>query len=207
MDKTARVFDRWATTGRSEEMEEGHGITVGKFLNSISFSKQFSFLDIGCGNGWVVRKIAQLPKCKRAVGIDKSKNMIKRAVAKKVSNKEEYTCTSLESWRHTGKFDIIFSMESLYYSVPMEPALIKVFKMLRTGGFFYCGTDFYSDNHLTKRWTKVMKIPMDLRSKAEWRKMFKEAGFKTTSKQVKDPNHRAKWKREFGTLFMIGVKN
>jgi len=62
MDKTARVFDRWATTGRSEEMEEGHGITVGKFLNSISFSKQFSFLDIGCGNGWVVRKIAQLPK-------------------------------------------------------------------------------------------------------------------------------------------------
>ena len=52
-----------------------------------------------------------------------------------------------------------------------------------------------------------MKIPMDLRSKAEWRKMFKEAGFKTIVKQVKDTNHRAKWKREFGTLFMIGKKN
>jgi SAM-dependent methyltransferase len=207
MDKTTKVFDSWAKAGRAEEMEGGHGVTVGKFLDSVSFDKPFSFLDIGCGNGWVVRKIAQLPKCKRAVGIDKSKNMIKRAMAKKVSNKEEYTCTSLESLRHTGKFDIIFSMESLYYSVPMEPALIKVFKMLRSGGFFYCGTDFYSDNHLTKRWTKVMKIPMDLRSKAEWRKMFKEAGFKTTSKQVKDQNHRAKWKREFGTLFMIGVKN
>ena len=207
MDKTSKVFDSWAKAGRAEEMEGGHGVTVGKFLDSISFDKPFSFLDIGCGNGWVVRKIAQLPKCKKAVGIDKSKNMIKIAMAKKVSNKEEYACTSLESWRHAGKFDIIFSMESLYYSVPMEPALIKAFKMLRTGGFFYCGTDFYSDNYLTKRWTKVMKIPMDLRSKAEWRKMFKEAGFKTTSKQVKDPNHRAKWKREFGTLFMIGVKN
>jgi SAM-dependent methyltransferase len=181
-------------------------VTVGKFLSSISFDKPFSFLDIGCGNGWVVRKIAQLPKCKKAVGIDKSKNMIKRAISKQESKKEKYACTDLESWNYAGKFDIILSMESLYYSVPMEPALAKVFKMLKTGGSFYCGTDFYSDNHLTKRWKKVMKIPMDLRSKAEWKKMFKEVGFKTTTKQVRDTRHRAKWKREFGTLFIIGEK-
>ena len=42
MDKTARVFDRWATAGRSEEMEDGHGVTVGKFLGRISFGKPFS---------------------------------------------------------------------------------------------------------------------------------------------------------------------
>ena len=206
MDKTAKVFDRWATAGRSEEMEEGHGVTVGKFLDSISFEKPFSFLDIGCGNGWVVRKIAQLTKCKKAVGIEKSKNMIKRAISKQASKKEKYACTNLESWNYAGKFDIIFSMESLYYSVPMEPALNKVFKMLKTSGSFYCGTDFYSDNHLTKRWKKVMKIPMDLRSKTEWKKMFKEVGFKTTTKQGRDTRHRAKWKREFGTLFIIGEK-
>ena len=111
MDKTTKVFDRWAKAGRAEEMEEGHGVTVGKFLGSISFDKPFSFLDIGCGNGWVVRKIAQLPKCKKAVGIDKSKNMIKRAVSNSASKKEKYACTDLESWNYTGKFDVIFSME------------------------------------------------------------------------------------------------
>ena len=206
MDKTTKVFNSWAKAGRAEEMEEGHGVTVGKFLGSISFDRSFSFLDIGCGNGWVVRKIAELPKCKKAMGIDKSKNMIKRAVSKRTSKKQKYACTDLESWNHAGKFDIIFSMESLYYSVPMEPALAKVFKMLKAGGFFYCGTDFYSDNHLTKRWKKVMKVPMDLRSKTEWKKMFKEVGFKTTVKQVRDTKHRAKWKREFGTLFIIGEK-
>ena len=58
MDKTAKVFDTWATAGRSEEMEKGHGMSVSKFLGSVSFDKPFSFLDIGCGNGWVVRKIA-----------------------------------------------------------------------------------------------------------------------------------------------------
>ena len=206
MDKTAKVFDTWATAGRSEEMEEGHGMSVSKFLGSVSFDKPFSFLDIGCGNGWVVRKIAQLKKCRKAVGIDKSKNMIKKAKSNQDSKKENYYCTDLESWNYGGKFDIIFSMESLYYSVPMEPALTRVFKMLKTGGFFYCGTDFYSDNHLTKRWVKDMKIPMDLRSKSEWKKMFRAAGFNTTAKQVKDTKHRAKWKREFGTLFVIGEK-
>ena len=206
MDKTSKVFDSWAKAGRAEEMEEGHGVTVGKFLGNTSFNKPFSFLDIGCGNGWVVRKIAQLPKCKKAVGIDKSKNMIKRAISKQVSKKEKYVCTDIEHWKYYGKFDIIFSMESLYYSVPMEPALAKVFRMLKTAGFFYCGTDFYSDNYLTKRWKKVMKIPMDLRSKTEWKQMFKETGFKTTLRKVTDSNHRTKWKREFGTLFLIGEK-
>ena len=31
-------------------------------------------------------------------------------------------------------------------------------------------------------------------------------GFKTTTKQIKDTKHRAKWKREFGTLFVTGKK-
>ena len=160
MDKTSILFNNWAKNGRAEEMEEGHGTNVSKFLESVSFTKPFSFLDIGCGNGWVVRKIANHPKCKKSMGIDKSKNMIKIAVSKLTSKKEKYTCTNLESWNYTGKFDVIFSMESLYYSVPMEPALNKVFKMLKVGGLFYCGTDFYSDNHLTKRWKKIMNLSL-----------------------------------------------
>ena len=36
--------------------------------------------------------------------------------------------------------------------------------------------------------------------------MFNETGFKTTTKQIKDTKHRAKWKREFGTLFVTGKK-
>ena len=206
MDKTAKVFDTWATAGRSEEMEKGHGMSVSKFLGSVSFDKPFSFLDIGCGNGWVVRKIAQLPKCKKAVGIDKSKNMIKKAKKTKITIKEQYYTTDLESCKFSAKFDIIFSMESLYYSVPMEPALHKVYKLLKNDGVFYCGTDFYKDNHLTTRWIKDMKISMDLRSETEWKKMFKEVGFKTRIKHVTDPKNKAKWKREFGTLFLIGKK-
>ena len=203
MDKTSKYFDHWAKMGKSEDMEKGHGVTVNKFLNKIQFSDKFSFLDIGCGNGWVVKKIAQLDACTKAVGIDKSKNMISKANKTKISDKEQYFTTELETFKFSKKFDVIFSMESLYYSVPMEPALTKVYKLLKNGGIFYCGTDFYKDNHLTTRWKKDMKIPMDLRSESEWKKMFTEIGFKTRVKHVTDTKNKAKWKREFGNLFII----
>ncbi len=206
MDKTSQLFDRWAKTGRAEEMEKGHGTTVNKFLDKLTFNKPFTFLDIGCGNGWVVRKISQLPNCRKAVGIDKSKTMIKKAKEKKTSENESYFITDLESWKYTGKFDIVFSMESLYYSVPMESALKKVYRLLKKQGVFYCGTDFYKDNILTTRWTKDMAVPMDLRSEKEWKKMFKEIGFSTRAKHVLDTKNKLKWKREFGTLFVIGKK-
>ena len=206
MDKTSKLFDIWANTGRSEDMEKGHGTTVNQFLDKLSLKENFSFLDIGCGNGWVVRKISQKNSCIKAIGIDKSKMMIKNAKSKILSKKESYFVTELESWDTTEKFDVIFSMESLYYSVPMESALEKVFKLLKKGGTFCCGTDFYSDNTLTTRWKKDMNVPMDLRSEKEWKIMFKTAGFNTHSKHVTDSKNKSKWKREFGTLFVIGRK-
>ena len=206
-DKTSKLFDRWAKSGRSEEMEKGHGTTVNKFLDKLTFEKLFSFLDIGCGNGWGVRKISQLSKCRKAIGIDKSKSMIEKAKIKKILDKESYITTDLESWNYTEKFDVIFSMESLYYSVPMESALKKIYKLLKRRGVFYCVTDFYKDNSLTTRWIKDMAVPMDLRSEMEWKKMFNDIGFKTKTKHVLDQKNKSKWKREFGTLFVIGKKS
>ena len=206
MDKVRTTFDEWAKIGRSELMEKEHSKTVLKFLNSIRFEKPFSFLDVGCGNGWVVRKISQIQNCKKAVGIDKSQNMITKAKSKKKSSKENYLRTDILSWKFSGKFDYIFSMESLYYSTPMESALKKIYRLLKPGGEFFCGTDFYSDNKATIQWSKMLDISLDLRSKKQWKKMFEEIGFKTKTKQVRDNNNRKKWKREFGTLFIIGKK-
>jgi len=205
-DKVKKTFDKWAIIGRAELMEHEHAKSVQKFLNSISFDKPFSFLDVGCGNGWVVRKIAEMKLCKKVVGVDKSKNMIKNSKSKKKFSKEEFFQADIQSWKYGGKFDYIFSMESIYYSESLDLALKKIFKLLKNGGQFFCGTDFYKDNKATSGWSKQMKLEMHLRSKKEWQELFKKHGFKTKTKQVKDPKSRKKWKREFGTLFIIGTK-
>ncbi|AJM92849.1 class I SAM-dependent methyltransferase [Nitrosopumilus piranensis] len=206
MDRVRKTFDEWAQNGRAELMEIEHGKNVSKFLEKVSFDKPFSFLDVGCGNGWVVRKISKESNCKKAVGIDKSKKMIIQAKKKKDNKNQEFIHTNIESWKYRGKFNFIFSMETLYYSDSIEEALKKIYRLLKSGGQFFCGTDFYADNKATARWADVMKIQMHLHSKKEWKQFFETAGFHVKTKHVKDLKSKKKWKREFGTLFIIGTK-
>jgi len=206
MDKVRETFDKWAQNGRAELMEEEHGKNVLKFLESISFEKPFTFLDVGCGNGWVVRKIAKEKYCKKSIGIDKSKKMIIQSKKKIESKEEEYIHTDIESMNHRRKFNFIFSMESLYYADSIEIALEKIYKLLKPGGQFFCGTDFYTDNKATARWAGIMKIQMHLHSKKEWKGFFKKVGFNVKTKNIKDLKNSKKWKREQGTLFIIGTK-
>jgi ubiquinone/menaquinone biosynthesis C-methylase UbiE len=206
MDGVRKTFDKWAQNGRAELMEIEHGKNVSKFLQTISFDKPFTFLDVGCGNGWVVRKIAKEKNCKKSTGIDKSKKMILEAIKKTRIKKEEFIHTDIESLKYKGKFDFIFSMESLYYADSIEIALEKIFKILKPGGQFFCGTDFYTDNKATARWASIMKIQMHLHSKKEWKKFFQNTGFTVKTKHIKDLKNAKKWKREFGTLFITGTK-
>ena len=206
MDKIKKTFDEWAQNGRAELMEKEHGKNVSKFLRTISFDKPFTFLDVGCGNGWVVRKISKESNCKKSVGIDKSKKMIIESKKRIINKKEEFFHTDVESWKHISKFDFIFSMESLYYVNSIELALEKIYKILKPGGQFFCGTDFYTDNKATAKWAKIMKIQMHLHSKKEWKGFFQNTGFNVKTKHVKDLKNTKKWKREWGTLFIIGTK-
>ena len=206
MDKVRKIFDEWAQNGRAELMEKEHGKNVLKFLEKIPFDKPFSFLDVGCGNGWVIRKISENKFCKKAIGIDKSKKMIQNANKIKKKSKELYVHTSIEEWAYNGKFDFIFSMETLYYSESIHIALKKIFRLLKPGGQFFCGTDFYTDNKATSNWSKMMNLNMHLYSKKKWKKIFEEMGFETKTQQIKDDKNKKKWKREIGTLFLIGTK-
>ncbi len=204
MDKIQKIFDKWSKINRDQLMEKEHANSVIKCLNSIKFGKNFSFLDVGCGNGWVVRKVASLKNCKDATGIDKSANMIKKAKLLATSPNQSFKKIDLVKWKTQKKFDYVFSMESLYYVDSLDKALKKIHSLLKHGGEFYCGTDFYKDNKATVNWEKKMKVKMHLLSKKEWKDIFEKAGFKVRTKQIKDKNSTRKWKREFGTLFIVG---
>jgi 2-polyprenyl-3-methyl-5-hydroxy-6-metoxy-1,4-benzoquinol methylase len=68
MKKATDVFGEWAENGKDIGMEEGHAISVEEMLNfsldeRALINKNFSFLDIGCGNGWVTRRVSTNSLC------------------------------------------------------------------------------------------------------------------------------------------------
>ena len=177
-------FDAWALNGRDLSMEKGHSKAVNKFLRSIDFTDSFSFLDVGCGNGWVVRAMAEHAKCAHSLGIDVSAGMIKTAKSKSISKKEAYLHTDIESYKGD-TFDYVFSMESLYYAKSVSDAVEAIWHVLKPGGKFFCGTDYYAENHDTQDWQKSIKIPMHLLSIRQWEQIFSDAGFMVKSERIR----------------------
>ena len=93
MDKTSKLFDVWAKSGRSEDMEKGHGTTVNQFLDKLSIKENFRFLDIGCGTG--EHTLELLKKGYKVTGVDLSNEMLK-IYQKYVTNNEQITKEELE---------------------------------------------------------------------------------------------------------------
>ena len=62
MRQATDVFGEWAEKGRDIGMAKGHAVSVSEMLSFVikerkELDKKFSFLDLGCGNGWVVRDV------------------------------------------------------------------------------------------------------------------------------------------------------
>ena len=113
--EATEVFSEWAEKGKDEGMEKGHAASVHAMLQLGGIPRQdnYSAVDIGCGNGWVCRLLAQDESCTRVLGVDGSESMISKA--KLIDSSGDYRVTKLPEWAPTEKFDFVHSMEFLYY--------------------------------------------------------------------------------------------
>ena len=67
------IFSDWVDLGKDDGMEKNHSESVNAMLNKILKNlDDFTFIDAGCGNGWVVRMVSQMDSCFSAVGVDGS---------------------------------------------------------------------------------------------------------------------------------------
>jgi ubiquinone/menaquinone biosynthesis C-methylase UbiE len=68
MQKPTEIFGKWAEEGKDVGMEKGHATSVKDMLDfalqeRTNIGTNFSFLDLGCGNGWVARNISKNSLC------------------------------------------------------------------------------------------------------------------------------------------------
>ena len=199
------VFGEWAQQGKDIGMQQGHAQAVEDMINFAikerkSLKRSFSFLDLGCGNGWVVRKVENDPLCFEAVGIDGAKQMIKNA--RNSSSKSKYLLENIDTYNSPNQFDLIHSMEVLYYlENPAQSVKKIVDSWLHKGGRLIAGLDLYYENASSHDWEEKVGTKMLMLKEEEWIKIFKEAGLNEVA------SWRANQSKDWaGTLVLTGKK-
>ena len=181
-NKNIKLFNEWAISGKDVSMEKGHTPSVNYMIEIIKNKliinqRDFKFLDLGCGNGWVVRKIAKHKLCNLAVGVDGAKNMINNAIS--YSKNEIYINANIENWKYPKKFDIIFSMETFYYIKNVSEMLKNIYNnLLNENGSIIIGIDHYYENKPSLSWDKDYDLNLLTLTVNQWKKMFKKNQFK-----------------------------
>ena len=180
--KNMITFNKWALEGKDIKMQEGHKNSVDAMVEIIKnktniLNKPFKFLDLGCGNGWVVRKFSNHSLCKLAVGVDESENMIKKAIS--YGKDEKYIRADIENWVIKTKFDIVFSMETFYYFSNPDKVIKNIFyNLLKNNGIIIIGIDHYFENKQSLNWDKQYNLNTNTFSISDWKKKFKSFRFK-----------------------------
>lgn len=198
----ADVFDEWARKGRAEGMERGHGQTAAPLLAALPIEAGTRFLDLGCGNAWAARWAKA--RGAAASGIDASAEMVERARTAGIdAHQGDFAHLPFDA----DHFDVVWSMEAVYYALDPDAVLQEVARVLRPGGRFHMLIDFYGENVASHSWPTDLGVQMALRSQQEWVAAFAAAGFREVQADrlcATDPGAED-WKREQGTLHVTGV--
>lgn len=193
------VFSQWALIGKDEGMERGHSPSV-KAMLELALSQvdnDFSAIDLGCGNGWVTRMLTELGAL-HSEGVDGALEMIIKA--KEIDSTHLYTHGLLPEWKPNRRFDLVHTMEFLYYlEDPVKMISIIHDEWLEDGGIFVAGVDHYLEHEESLTWPEHVGVHMTTMSISQWTDAMEKAGFANIEiRQVAA-------KDDFpGTLVMLG---
>ena len=179
MSKVVETFDRWAEEGRDAELEHEHVDVARQVIEAMQIRPGERVLDLGCGNGWATRLLAQTNAGVQAIGVDASPKMIARAEAvHSLRIRARYEVGTFEQLDFKdGHFDRVFSMEALYYAADLPRAIGECFRVLKPGGSVETLVDYYEESKASEPWAKVMGLALHRLSEAGWRQAFEKAGF------------------------------
>ena len=201
MEKKAAVdvFSQWALIGKDEGMERGHAASVKAMLELAipKLNDGFSAIDLGCGNGWVTRMLSELG-AGHSEGVDGSNEMINKATSKDSNHK--YSQGLLPDWSPGRRFDLVHTMEFLYYlDDPAGMLSIIHDEWLEENGILVAGVDHYLEHEESLTWPEHVGVHMTTLSIDDWKSAMVNAGFKDVE------IHQVAGKENFpGTLVMLG---
>jgi ubiquinone/menaquinone biosynthesis C-methylase UbiE len=192
-ERLQQEFNRWAAEGEGEKMEHHHLDITEKTIRLMDLRPGERVLDLGCGAGWATRLLARRVEDQdgsgQVIGLDVSDEMIRRAQAMPSEFKNiSYVCGSAQKIPGPDNFfDKVLSVESFYYYPDQEKVLRELFRVMAPGGRMFILINLYKDNHYSLQWVDKLKVPVHVRSEAEYISLIGKFGFeKIEARRIPD---------------------
>ena len=216
-------FNRWAEAGRGDGMERDHLPITLPVLAKMDLAPAENVLDVGCGSGWLARRVSQMVPEGRVVGMDISDEMIRVARRNSVAHDNLLYVVGEAGeipWE-PNFFHHAISVESAYYWPDPAAGVKEVHRVLRPAGTAWILINYYRDNPHCHQWGPLLAVKTHLLAAAEWMELFRAAGFSQVQHQrVADPTstpetYSGRWFRDAaqwrdfkaeGALLVFGSK-
>lgn len=185
-------------------MEQEHLPVTLPVLTKMELTPTDNVLDVGCGSGWLSRRVAGMVPAGRVVGMDISDEMIR--IARRNSLEHDnllfVTGEAAEIPWEPNFFTHAISVESAYYWPNPAAGAKEIFRVLRPGGSAWILINYYRDNPHCHQWEELLAVSTQLLLAAEWSELFREAGFpEVTHERIVDRSpspeeYKGRWFRD-----------
>ena len=201
-------FNRWAEAGRGDSMEQDHLPITLPVLSKMRLAASDNVLDVGCGSGWLSRRIGKTVSEGRLVGMDISDEMIR--IARRNSADQHNLMFIVGEvaeipWQ-PDFFSHVISVESAYYWPNPAAGIKEIFRVLRPGGSAWILINYYRDNPHADQWGAQLAVPTHLLSAEQWSELFRQAGCANAGhERIVDPSpspdtYTGRWFRDAAQL-------
>jgi ubiquinone/menaquinone biosynthesis C-methylase UbiE len=175
-------------------MNMSHSAMTDWGLQQVTIQKNAAILDIGCGGGRTVRKLAAMAPDGKVVGLDYSAASVD--VSRETSAQEiqagrvQIEQGSVAALPFPDRTFDVTAVETHYYWPDLPANVREVLRVLKTGGTFALIAEAYRGGPL--RWVYSIVMPLlraTLLSDSEHRDLLTEAGFtEVVTKHVSGKN-------------------
>ncbi len=180
MQQAAELFDSWANAGKGESMAKGHWPMVSQIIERMELHSGLHCLDVGCGNGYAVRAMAQrVAHGGKAVGVDVAPQMVEQArIHPENPANAEYAVSAAETLPFEAEsFERLLSVEAVYYMPDPLVAIKEWHRVLKPAGSVWVMVDYFKENPYCHTWGDLIEIPMQLYTERKYRELLELAGF------------------------------
>jgi ubiquinone/menaquinone biosynthesis C-methylase UbiE len=182
--KLQNEFNRWAEAGEGPKMEQHHLDITEKTIRRMDLQPGERVLDLGCGSGWATRLLARIVSdgpegFGQVIGVDVSDEMIRvaRTESKDFDNIMFVWGSATQIPWEENFFDKVLSVESFYYYPDQDRALAELFRVMAPKGRLFILINLYKDNPYSLQWVDKLKVPVHVRSAAEYVELLKNHAF------------------------------